>query len=247
MAAVSKTIVEQLASELQLPVKNVTATVNLLEEEKTVPFIVRYRKEITGGLEQPMLRRIQHRLEELKELQSRKATVIRQIEKTHPDILRTDDPNLRRRIESATSLEEIEDLYLPYKPKKAGTLAERARALGSAVQHLADALWTARIERDESASRNVSTFPTLLKTAMDKLGKSREDLKIAIQHILAEKLSELPEARQNMRAWLMKSGVLCTFFHISRESSCSIHEVKETCCRASGQCKINLGGRRKAV
>jgi transcriptional accessory protein Tex/SPT6 len=130
-----------------------------------------------------MIRKLQHRLEELKELQSRKAIVIQQIEKAHPEALRTENPHLRKQIELAKSLEEVEDLYLPYKPKKAGTLAERARALGPALERLADTLWVGRMEKSRSDA-NVVTFPSLLKPVMEEVGKVRSSWHMLVIHFI---------------------------------------------------------------
>lgn len=113
MSAVSTRIAAHLAAELNVQIQQVNATVALLDEGATVPFIARYRKEVTGGLDDTQLRTLASRLSYLRELNERRGVILKSIadqEKLTPE--------LQAAIESCQSKTELEDLYLPYKPKR---------------------------------------------------------------------------------------------------------------------------------
>ena len=126
-------ITQTLAAELSATPAQITAAVALLDEGATVPFIARYRKEATGGLDDTQLRTLQERLTYLRELQERKATVLKSIDEQGKLT-----PELQSAIEAADNKTALEDLYLPYKPKRR-TKAQIAREHG--LQDLADAIF----------------------------------------------------------------------------------------------------------
>lgn len=113
-----------IADALKLPVHRVENTLKLLQGGATIPFISRYRKEATGGLDEVQISEISSRYEKLLELSKRKETIQSTIESTGK---LTDD--LRRRIDGCWDATELEDIYLPYKPKRK-TRAEAARQKG---------------------------------------------------------------------------------------------------------------------
>lgn len=117
-------IIERISAELSVKTANVTSTVALLEEGNTVPFIARYRKEVTGSLDEVVIRSIEERLAYLCNLEERKDAVIRSIDEQGK---LTDE--LRDAILGASTLQEVEDLYLPYRPKRQ-TRATKAREKG---------------------------------------------------------------------------------------------------------------------
>ncbi|MDI9493800.1 MAG: Tex family protein [Bacillota bacterium] len=117
-------IIERLAKELGLKVSHVRATVELIDEGNTIPFIARYRKEVTGGMSDVVLRDLEERLTYLRNLEERKQEVIRLIEEQGK---LTEE--LREEILSADVLQRVEDLYKPYRQKKA-TRASKAREKG---------------------------------------------------------------------------------------------------------------------
>ncbi|WP_118816714.1 Tex family protein [Neisseria meningitidis] len=125
-------ITQILSQELSATAAQITAAVELLDDGATVPFIARYRKEATGGLDDTQLRRLAERLQYLRELEERKAVVLKSIEEQGK---LSDD--LRAQIEAADNKTALEDLYLPYKPKRR-TKAQIAREHG--LQPLADVL-----------------------------------------------------------------------------------------------------------
>lgn len=137
-------IIQTLAQELNVTTARVQAAVDLLDEGATVPFIARYRKEATGGLDDTQLRTLDERLNYLRELQERKATVLKSIEEQGK---LTDA--LKAQINAADNKVTLEDIYLPYKPKRR-TKAQIAREHG--LQPLADLLLSQPTHTPETAA-----------------------------------------------------------------------------------------------
>ena len=127
-------IPNQITQELGLRKDQVNSVLNLLAEGSTIPFIARYRKEQTGGLDEDQLRTIEDRLTYLNMLEERKAVVLNSIEEQGK---LTDE--LKSKIENSLRLQEVEDLYLPFKPKRKtrGTVA-KAKGLEPLALHLLD-------------------------------------------------------------------------------------------------------------
>ena len=117
-------IIEKLASEFKIKTSQVENTVELIDEGNTIPFIARYRKEVTGGLSDVTLRDMDERLQYLRNLETRKEEVVRLIEEQGK---LTEE--LKGEIEKAEVLQRVEDLYKPYKQKKA-TRASKAKEKG---------------------------------------------------------------------------------------------------------------------
>src|SRR4051812_31732523 len=140
----------RIAQDLQIRKVQVEAVVQLLDEDNTIPFITRYRKERTGGLDEEVLRIIQERVHLLRHLAERKQTVLRSIENQGKLT-----PELRAAILAADNPKRLEDLSLPYKPKKR-SLATAAREKG--LEPLAQAIWN----RDPAVNNLAELLPTLL-------------------------------------------------------------------------------------
>ncbi len=128
-----QTIISQIAAEIRVSPQQVQAAVTLLDGGATVPFIARYRKEATGGLDDVQLRELEYRLGYLRELAERRAAILKSIDEQGKLT-----PELRAAIEAAPTKQELEDLYLPYKPKRR-TKGMIAREAG--LEPLADRLW----------------------------------------------------------------------------------------------------------
>ena len=153
-------ITQILATELFATLAQIQAAIGLLDEGATVPFIARYRKEVTGGLDDSQLRTLEVRLNYLRELEARKETVLKSI--TEQGKL---TPELQAAIEACDNKTVLEDLYLPYKPKRR-TKAQIAREQG--LQPLADALLSAPVESpEEVASHYVNEQVPDVKTALE--------------------------------------------------------------------------------
>ena len=139
-------IVQIIANELSVGPPQVGAAVALLDEGATVPFIARYRKEVTGNLDDTQLRNLEERLLYLRELEERRAVILASIEEQGK---LTDE--LRGAIEAAATKQALEDIYLPYKPKRR-TRAQIAREAG--LEPLADALFAdPRLDPQEEAAK----------------------------------------------------------------------------------------------
>src|SRR4051794_3197466 len=109
----SQKLVERIAGELSLSPRQVENTLKLFEEGATIPFVARYRKEVTNGLDEVQLRDIEERSAYLEELEDRRGAILKSIEEQG----KLDDA-LRARINGAQTKQALEDLYLPYKPKR---------------------------------------------------------------------------------------------------------------------------------
>jgi transcriptional accessory protein Tex/SPT6 len=177
--------VSRIAQDLQIRKGQVENVVQLLDEGNTVPFITRYRKERTGGLNEDVIRRILDRIVESRHLADRKQTVLKSIENQGK---LTDQ--LRAEIHAAETTKRLEDLYLPYKPKKR-TLATEAREKG--LEPLAEAIW----KRDEAVRNLSEVLPGMLNP--EKQLNTTEDILIGVGHILAEQLSEMADVRAPVR------------------------------------------------
>ena len=165
-------IASAVAAELALPARQVASTLALFAEGNTLPFVARYRKEATGGLDETQLRAIQERSDYLRELGDRRAAIRKSIEEQGKLT-----PELASRLDAVTTKQELEDLYLPYKPKRR-TRATIARERG--LEPRAGALWDggvddraalAAAEAYVSDERGVPTVDDALTGARDILSE----------------------------------------------------------------------------
>jgi uncharacterized protein len=186
----------RIAQDLQIRKVQVESVVQLLDEGNTIPFITRYRKERTGGLNEEVLRLIQERVAQLRQLADRKQTILRSIEGQGRLT-----PELRAAILAADNPKRLEDLYLPYKPKKR-TLATAAREKG--LEPLALAIWGA----DPVANNLGEVLPHLVNPEREL--NTPEDVLLGVQHILAEVVAESADVRAVVRAVMWDTGRLCT-------------------------------------
>lgn len=184
--------VEQIAKEFALDVKNVKAVATLLKEGSTVPFISRYRKEMTGSMDEVMITNIRDRMEQLQELDSRREAIISSIEKQGKLSL-----ELMQAIVSAETIAQLEDIYLPFKPKRK-TRASAAKEKG--LEPLAQRI----IEQDKFDLDNFST------TFVDP-EKGVTDIQEALagaRDIIAEWVSENQVVRKNVRELFWSEGTI---------------------------------------
>ena len=168
--SLSPEILLHVSQELNLPLRGLIAVIELLDEGGTVPFIARYRKEATGNLDEVQIRAIEEQLAYFRELVSRKATVLETIAGQGK---LTDE--LKARIEATLDRNVLEDLYLPFKPKRR-TKATIAREQG--LEPLADYLWEQRLRETSLADlaptfvneeKGVATVEAALEGAADGL------------------------------------------------------------------------------
>jgi len=170
-----------ISTELNIPASRVLNTITLLDEGATIPFISRYRKEMTGSLDEVEIGNIKARYEKLQEIQNRKETILNTIEEQG---LMTDE--LRNRIETTWDANELEDIYLPYKPKRK-TRAVKAREKG--LEPLADILM---LQQADDLEKIASKFIN------DEVHSVEEALQGA-RDIIAENVNENKKAREIVR------------------------------------------------
>lgn len=193
-------IEQRLATELSVKLSQIQATVQLLDDGATVPFIARYRKEATGGLDDVQLRQLAEHLHSLRELEKRRAAVIAAIEK-----LGKMTPHLLDALTHATDKAHLEDLYLPYR-KKRRTKAQIALEAG--LQPLADTLLNdPRLDPLVEAAK----YLTAPFTTEEGDNPGVADVAAALegaQHILIERFAEHAPLLQALRDYLRMHGVL---------------------------------------
>ncbi|WP_084170900.1 Tex family protein [Desulfofalx alkaliphila] len=188
-------LIEQVASATHIPYKQVLRTVELLDEGNTVPFISRYRKEVTGELSEVQVRDIEDKLKYFRNLAQRKQEVLRLIDEQGK--LTTE---LRKQIESATKIIQVEDLYRPYRQKRR-TRASVAKEKG--LEPLVNYLLNFPPEKDviSEASRYINK---------EKGVNSAEDALQGAQDIIAEMVSDDAEVRGWVRQLVSENGILLT-------------------------------------
>lgn len=181
---------QMIAAELKLPAHRIANTLKLLQGGATIPFISRYRKEATGGLDEVQIGDIQTRYEKLCELSKRKETVLSTIEEQGKLT-----PELKTRISACWSATELEDIYLPFKPKRK-TRAEAARAKG--LEPLALLLM---MQKENNLAAKVRNF---VKGEV----KDEEDALKGARDILAEQISEDERSRNLMRNQFQRQALI---------------------------------------
>ena len=190
----SFSFVKQLAAELDLASGQVKSTINLLEEGNTIPFIARYRKEMTGNLDEVRLRELKDRYEYLMTLKKRKEKVINNI--AEQDKL---TQKLAKKIKAATKIQEVEDLYRPYKQKKR-TRANQAKEKG--LKPVAEFLL--------KQQQNISSFKKYISQFLntEKGLDNKEDVLAGAKDIIAAKVAHSPQSRSLARKITFKQGQL---------------------------------------
>ena len=192
--SLSPDLLIHIAQLLQIPMKGLLATIELLDEGSTVPFIARYRKEATGNLDEVQIRAIEEKLLYFRELVSRKKTILASIQEQGK---LTDE--LKARIEKTLDKSELEDLYLPYKPKRR-TKAMIAREKG--LDPLAAYLWN-----QEPTGTPLVDFAATFVDAEKGVANVDEALEGA-RHILAENISDDADIRKLLRQTMFEEGVI---------------------------------------
>ena len=193
------TIIAQIAAEIKVQPAQVKAAVDLLDGGATVPFVARYRKEATGGLDDIQLRELHYRLGYLRELADRRAAVLDSIESQGKLT-----PQLRAAIDAAPTKQELEDLYLPYKQKRR-TKGQIAREAG--LEPLADKLFAnpLLVPADEAAA--------FVKTEKHEDGTDFTTVPAVldgVRDILSERWAEDAPLVQGLREWLWAQGLLAS-------------------------------------
>ena len=194
-------IIAQIAQEIRVQAHQVQAAVDLIDGGATVPFIARYRKEATGGLDDVQLRELAFRLDYLRELEARRETIIKSIDEQGKLT-----PELRAAVLLAATKQELEDLYLPFKQRRR-TKGLIAREFG--IEPLADKLWADPTLNPATEAEAFLKPPEVLDD-----GKPGADFSTVpavldgVRDILSERWAEDAALLQNLREWLWAEGLL---------------------------------------
>lgn len=182
-----------LSKELGISLKQVTSVIEMLDEGNTVPFIARYRKERTGGLTDEVLRKFNERLTYLRNLESRKEDVLRIIEEQEKLT-----PELKLKIEKATTLTEIEDIYRPFKAKKR---TRATMAVEKGLKPLAELILSGEFNGDivEAANKYINE---------EKGVKNEEEALQGAMDIISEIISDNADYRKWIRNFVQKDGII---------------------------------------
>ena len=181
---------KKIADEISVSEKQVKTTIELIDEGGTVPFIARYRKEATGSLDEVQIAAIRDRMQQLEELDKRREAILKSMTE-----LEKLSPELEKQIMEAETMTVLEDIYLPFKPKRK-TKASVAREKG--LQGLADFIMNQNsADLETEAAKYINDEMGVLNTD-DALSGARD--------ILAEFMAEQPELRSKMRELFLKSG-----------------------------------------
>ncbi|EGQ2752074.1 RNA-binding transcriptional accessory protein [Staphylococcus pseudintermedius] len=200
--------VQAIHNQYQYPVKQIEAVLKLLEEKNTVPFIARYRKEVTGGLDEVEIKQIADEYHYMEQLQKRKDEVIHSIEQQG---LLTDE--LRRDIQQQTKLQRVEDLYRPYKQKKK-TRATEAKRKG--IEPLAE--WIYRQKLDADLGEKAQAFLTDEVTSVEEAIQGAQD-------IIAEKIADHPQYRKQILKLTQKEGLMTALKKKKAEDEKAVFEM----------------------
>ncbi|WP_433973969.1 Tex family protein [Tunturiibacter lichenicola] len=208
VSVLSPQILLHIAQTLNLPMHGLVAVITLLDEGGTVPFIARYRKEATGNLDEVQIRDIEEKVAYFRDLAARRATILASIAEQG----KLSD-ELKARIEATLDKSELEDLYLPYRPKRR-TKATIAREKG--LEPLALYLWEQKV-----AEEPLSVMAPRFVDAEKGVASVEEALEGA-RHIVAEMISESADLRKAARALMFDEGVV-----VSRKAMDAVDEQEK--------------------
>ncbi len=202
-----------IARDLKKPVEQIETALKLLDDGNTIPFVTRFRKDETGGLDEEALQFIQQRVAKIRAIDERRAFVLKSVESQG----KLND-QLAAVINAATSSRELEDVYLPFKPKKQN-LASQAKQGG--LEPLAMDVFESRSTEIDLATRATDFV------RVDKGLKSVDDVIKGVGYILAEKFADRGDVRALLRKWVWENGKLFTTIIGAGETSTKASPVKE--------------------
>ena len=212
----------RLAAELNIKVYQVAATAQLFAEGATVPFIARYRKEVTGELDEVQVLAIRDRLEQMKAIDERRAAILASLKERN---LLT--PALEKSINAADTLAVLEDIYLPFRPKKR-TRATIAKEKG--LEPLADLLWAQDPATDALAAAQTYVGKDYTaddgKNIVSKIASTDEAFAGA-RDILAERVSDDKDARAKLRTVYQKDAVISSKVLTGKDTSVEASKFKD--------------------
>jgi protein Tex len=197
---VAATFIPKIAAELNLPAPRVAATARLLAEGATVPFIARYRKEVTGSMDEVAITSIRDRMTQLADLENRRAAILKSL-----DERKLLTAELRRSVEAAQTMTALEDVFAPYRPKRR-TRATIAKEKG--LEPLADWLWANQLAAIDPALEAAKFL--VQSEDKEKAVATVDEALAGARDILAERISDDAETRKEVRALFEKEAVIST-------------------------------------
>jgi len=203
----------RIAEELSLKIHQIAATAQLFAEGATVPFIARYRKEATGELDEVQVMAIRDRLEQMKQIDDRRATILASLKDRN--LL---SPELEKAINAAETLTKLEDIYLPFRPKKR-TRATIAKEKG--LEPLSELLWAQDPTTDVAAVANALIgHEYVLDDGKDTPGKieKADDALAGARDILAERISDDARAREKLRTLYRSQAIVSSKVMMGKET-----------------------------
>ena len=206
----SPEILLRISKQVGAAVSRVETTLKLLDEGATVPFIARYRKEATGNLDEVKVRDIDESRQYYKDLENRRATILSSIEKQGK---LTDE--LKAKILASYNRNELEDLYLPFKPKKK---TKASVALERGLEPLANYIW------EQAGTEPIDAFAQPFVNAEKEIPTPEAAIEGAL-HIVAERIAEHPEFRKQLRERLQTEGVIRAKVAQGKESEKTKYEM----------------------
>lgn len=209
----AESVVTRVAKAVNLDEKRVRNTLRLLDEENTVPFITRYRKEQTGGLDEVQIRSIESAVRKIRELDERRETILRAIEEQGKLT-----PDLKQQIEAAEEMKRLEELYAPFKSKKR-TRADEARNLG--LGPLADAIWAGKLPADK-----IKAVASTIVGKHEKLA-TLESVLQGVSDIIAGVISERTDVRDRVRNTAWKTGEITSSLTGKPKNDEAFHDYKD--------------------
>ncbi|SFI34545.1 helix-hairpin-helix domain-containing protein [Planctomicrobium piriforme] len=206
-------LIAQAAQSLKLSVRQVAGAMRLLDDGNTIPFITRYRKEATGGLDEEQLRSVQRTMQELRDVVAERAKILKAI-----DGQGKLTPELRAAIESADSMKRLEELYAPYRSKRK-TRADEAREMG--LEPLAKMVWAGRCgdgDLSRVATACLGKHPALTSVEVVLQG---------VQDLLAARIAEEIELRDLARKTALKMALISTRLNAKSEDAATFQDYAE--------------------
>jgi uncharacterized protein len=189
----------RIAQETGLAVARIAAVAKLFAEGATVPFIARYRKEVTGEMDEVQITTVRDRMEQLKELDSRRAAILKSLEEN-----KHLTPELKKKVEAAETVTALEDLYLPYRPKR------RTRATIAVEKGLAPLADFILANQDADPEAEAAKFVTAADAPEEKRVLDTKAALAGARDIIAEKISDDAGCRAECRAHYMKEGLIAS-------------------------------------
>lgn len=201
----------QLAEELSLTIAQITATAQLLAEGATIPFIARYRKEVTGSLDEVAVTAIRDRLEALRAVDDRRSSILKSL--AERGLLTAE---IKQALQAATTVTQLEDIYLPYRPKKR-TRATIAKELG--LEPLADQLWSQPADFDLATAAAPFVGNSVTHENKTNTLETSDDVLSGARDIMAERISDDAVAREKIRHLYRTESVVSSKVMFGKEEA----------------------------